>query len=73
MMRLLQQIAAQDRPPLCNPFKAAKHHLTPLPFRGGVGGGALPQAWGLGRGPTPTPPLKGRGLKEDYPASVTDI
>jgi len=36
--------------------------VTPLPFRGGAGGGASPQAPRARTGPTPTPPLKGRGL-----------
>ncbi len=35
---------------------------TPLPFRGGAGGGACPRASRSPQRPTPTPPLKGRGL-----------
>ena len=37
--------------------------VPPLPFRGGAAGGALPQARRSWRGPTPTPPLKGRGSR----------
>ena len=40
---------------------------SPLPFRGGDGGGACN---GLTT-PTPSPPLKGRGLKADFPGLVT--
>jgi len=36
--------------------------IKPLPFRGGVGGGAVQEAVSHATVPTPTPPLKGRGL-----------
>ena len=39
----------------------ASNLLKPLPFRGGVGGGVHRPCAGF-RDPTPTPPLKGRGL-----------
>ncbi len=41
----------------------------PLPFRGGAGGGACPpnETSRVGIAPTPTPPLKGRGLRADFP------
>ncbi|MDE2597375.1 MAG: PQQ-dependent dehydrogenase, methanol/ethanol family [Sphingomonadales bacterium] len=44
-------------------------NLTPLPFRGGVGGGACPpdRAFRGWTAPTPTPPLKGRGLSLLFP------
>ena len=35
---------------------------SPLPFRGGAGGGAVQRSSRLQIGPTPTPPLKGRGF-----------
>ena len=45
-----------------------KRDQTPLPFRGGVGGGDSPpcatlQDQDVPHSPTPTPPQKGRGLK----------
>ncbi len=39
---------------------------SPPPFRGGAGGGG----GSLATSPTPTPPLKGRGLKDDFPGLV---
>ena len=38
------------------------HSLSPLPFRGGVGGGGSPQAPGHGDSPHPNPSPKGEGL-----------
>jgi flagellar biosynthetic protein FliP len=35
---------------------------SPLPFTGWAGGGGYPQTLRLSNAPTPTPPLKGRGL-----------
>ncbi len=48
-------------PPACRERVESAGLLKPLPFRGGVGGGASPQGRRSWLGPTPTPPLKGRG------------
>ena len=40
---------------------------SPLPFRGGAGGGAGYETVPLPTAPTPTPPLKGRGYRDDFP------
>ena len=40
------------------------HSLTPLPFRGGVGGGDAPQARSLSDSPHPNPSPEGEGLEE---------
>ena len=54
-------------------------NLKPLPFRGGVGGGdsqpsATPRAESKPIVPTPTPPLKGRGLSHaDYAKRINAV
>ncbi len=47
---------------------------SPLPFRGGVGGGARPpnETSHVGIALTPAPPLKGRGFKADFPGIVNN-
>ena len=48
----------------CTPqwFVPMDRPIAPLPFRGGVGGGALPLAQGLDEGPHPNPSPEGEGL-----------
>ncbi len=43
----------------------AKAFAAPLPFRGGVGGGASPAGAGYGDGPHPNPSPEGEGLKNN--------
>ena len=59
MLRLLQQIVAQDRP------------LSPSPS--GEGPGGRFREPGICGEAHPNPSPEGEGLKDGYPASVTDI
>jgi DNA-nicking Smr family endonuclease len=47
------------------------HAVSPLPFRGGVGGGAGSQARRIIDSPHPNPSPKGEGLKKKLPTAQT--